>query len=158
LPAQKRKRPRGVIDTSVLVAGIAGFKSLDIPSKNPSAKLLRDWTERDTFVWLVTDEILLEYKRVLARLGVRRPLIGKVINLIREEAEFVTVSAHPDISPDPGDDPFCACAENGQADFIVTLNPKDFPQSLLSAHVIRPGESVPTTARRKTGRWPPKKQ
>ncbi len=152
MPPQKRKRPKGVVDTSVLLAGIAGFKSRDIPLKNPSAKLLRDWTERDTFVWLVTDEILVEYKQILARLGVRRPLIGKVINLLREEAEFVAVSALPEISPDPEDDPFCACAETGRADFIVTLNPKDFPQSLLSAHVIGPGQSIPTTARRKIGR------
>ena len=101
------------------------------------------------FVWLVSDEILLEYKRVLGRLGVRRPLIGKIINLLREEAELVPASALPNISPDPGDDPFCGCAEVGRADFIVTLNPKDFPQTLLSAHVIKPGESIPTTARRK---------
>lgn len=149
---QKGKRPRGVVDTSVLVAGIAGLKATEIAPKNPSAKLLRDWIEGNTFVWLVSDEILLEYKRVLAKLGVRRPLIGKVINLLREEAELVPASALPNISPDPGDDPFCACAETGGADFIVTLNPKDFPQSLLSAHVIGPGESVPTTARRKIGR------
>ena len=149
MPAQKRKRPRGVVDTSVLVAGIAGFKSPEIAPKNPSAKLLRDWMEEDTFVWLVSDEILLEYKRILSRLGVRRPLIGKVINLLREEAERVHVSVLPSISPDPGDDPFCACAESGNADFIVTLNPKDFPQQLLSAHVIRPGGSFPTTARRR---------
>jgi predicted nucleic acid-binding protein len=131
------------------LAGIAGFKSLDIPLKNPSATLLRDWIVRNTFVWLVTDEILLEYKQILARLGVRRTLIGKVINLIREEAEFVAVTAWPDTSPDPGDDPFCACAETGRADFIVTLNAKDFPQALLSARVIGPSESIPTTARQK---------
>ena len=131
------------------MAGIAGLKSLDITPKNPSATILRDWIERDLFVWLVSDEILLEYKQVLARLGVRRPFIGKVINLLREEAEHVPVSALPNISPDPGDDLFCACAESGRADFIVTLNPKDFPQQLLSAHVIRPGESIPTTARRR---------
>lgn len=152
MPAQKRKRPRGVVDTSVLVAGIAGLKSPEIAPKNPSAKLLRDWIEGDTFIWLVSDEILLEYKGVLGRLGVRRPLIGKIINLLREEAELVPASALPNISPDPGDDPFCGCAEAGRADFIVTLNPKDFPQSLLSAHVIKPGESIPTTARRKQPR------
>lgn len=154
MPAQKRKRPRGVIDTSVLVAGIAGLKSLEIALRNPSAKLLRNWIEGDTFVWLVSDEILLEYKRVLGRLGVRRPLIGKIVNLLREEAEPVPASALPEISPDPGDDPFCACAETGRADFIVTLNPKDFPQSLLSAHVIKPGERIPTTARRTQPRRP----
>jgi predicted nucleic acid-binding protein len=149
LPAQKGKRPRGIIDTSVLVAGIAGLKPPEIAPRNPSAKLLRDWIERDTFVWLMSDEILLEYKRVLGRLGVRRPLIGKIINLLREEAEPVSASALPNISPDPGDDPFCACAQAGRADFIVTLNPKDFPQTLLSAHVIKPGDRIPTTGRRK---------
>lgn len=100
----------------------------------------------------MSDEILLEYKRVLGRLGVRRPLIGKIVNLLREEAELVPAYALPAISPDPGDDPFCACAESGHADFIVTLNSKDFPQQLLSAHVIRPGESVPTTARQRQPR------
>jgi predicted nucleic acid-binding protein len=149
LPAQKRKRPRGVVDTSVLVAGIAGFKSKQIAPRNPSAKLLQDWIEGDTFVWLVSDEILLEYKRVLGRLGVRRQLIGRIVNLLRDEAELVPASSLPNISPDPGDDPFCGLAEVGRADFIVTLNPKDFPQTLLSAHVIKPGERIPTTARRK---------
>jgi putative PIN family toxin of toxin-antitoxin system len=148
LPGQKRKRPRGVVDTSVLVAGIAGLKSPEIAPKNPSANLLRNWIEEDTFVWLVSDEILVEYKRVLGRLGVRRALIGKIVNLLREQAELVPSSLLPNISPDPGDDPFCGCAEAGRADFIVTLNPKDFPQSLLSAHVIKPGERIPTTARR----------
>ena len=138
-----------MVDTSVLAAGIAGFKSTELAPKNPSASLLRDWIEEDRFVWLVSDEILLEYKRVLGKLGVRRALIGKIINLLREEAELVPASALPSISPDPGDDPFCGCAESGRADFIVTLNPKDFPQARLSAHVIKPGEAVPTTGRRK---------
>jgi predicted nucleic acid-binding protein len=128
------------------VAGIAGLKSKEIAPKNPRANLLRDWIEEDTFVWLVSGEILLEYKRILGRLGVRRQLIGKIINLLREEAELVPAFALPNISPDPGDDPFCGCAEAGRADFIVTLNPKDFPQPLFSAHVIKPGERIPVTA------------
>jgi predicted nucleic acid-binding protein len=131
------------------VAGIAGLKTSEIAPKNPSAKVLRDWIESNTFVWLITDEIVSEYKRVLARLGVRRSLIGKIVNLLREEAELVAVARMPDISPDPGDDPFCACAEKGRADFIVTLNPKDFPKSHLSAHVVKPSERIPTTARGK---------
>ena len=97
---------------------------MEIPPKNPSARLLGDWSEGDTFVWLVSDEILLEYKRVLARLGVRRPLTGKIVNLLREDAELVPASALSEISPDPGDAPFCACAETGCADFIVTLQSK----------------------------------
>ena len=134
------------------MAGVAGLKTSGFALRNPSALLLRDWMESNTFVWLITDEIVSEYKRVLAKLGVRRSVTGKIVNLLREEAELITVARMPDISPDPGDDPFCACSESGRADFIVTLNPRDFPQSLLAAHVIKPGERVPTTARRKTTR------
>ena len=61
------------------------------------------------------------------------------MNLIRERAEEVKVRTSTEISPDPGDDPFCLCAEQGKADFIVTLNPKDFPQDRLKATVVLPG-------------------
>jgi len=138
-----------VVDTSVLVAGIAGLKPVEIASQNSSATMLRDWVESGTFIWLVTDEIILEYKTVLARRGIRRSTIGRVINLLSEEGELIPASSGASISPDPGDDPFCLCSEQGAADFLVTLNPRDFPQRLLAAHVIAPGEKIPTTRRRK---------
>ena len=133
----------------MLVAGIAGFKFPEIALQNASARMLRDWIEDGTFLWLVTDEIILEYKTVLARLGVRRSTIGRVINLLSKEGEFIPVSPEASISPDPSDDPFCLCSEQGAADFLVTLNPRDFPQMLLGAHVIAPGEKIPTTGRMK---------
>jgi predicted nucleic acid-binding protein len=133
----------------VLVAGIAGLKPIEIELQNASSRMLCDWIENGTFLWLVTEEIILEYKTVLARLGVRRSTIGRVVNLLSEEGEFISVSSEARISPDPGDDPFCQCSEQGAADFLVTLNPRDFPQMLLGAHVIAPGEKIPTTGRRK---------
>jgi putative PIN family toxin of toxin-antitoxin system len=145
------KRRRGVVDTSVLVAGVAGFKSGRTP-ENRSAALLRDWVENETVTWLVTEEILSEYKGVLTRLGVRRSLVGEIINLLREEAECVDVRSECDASPDPADNAFCACAEQGRAAFIVTLNRKDFPQSKLVARVISPGDSIPTTRPRPRAR------
>jgi hypothetical protein len=36
----------------------------------------------------VSDEILLEYKRVMGRLGVRRPVIGKIINLLCDRKDY----------------------------------------------------------------------
>jgi predicted nucleic acid-binding protein len=60
--------------------------------------------------------------------------------LQREEAEEVTLRKFVEISPDPGDNCFCSCAEEGSADFIVTLNPKDFPQGKLPAKVVSPAE------------------
>ena len=139
LPQKARKRkPRAVVDTSVLVAGISGFREPFVPGRNPSADVLHRWAEENNFIWLVTEEIFDEYKEVLKRLRVRPNLIGKVINLIRERAEGVKVHSSAEISPDPDDNPFCLCSEQGKADFIVTLNPKDFPEDRLKANVLLP--------------------
>jgi predicted nucleic acid-binding protein len=51
--------------------------------------LLRDWLDRGTFTWIVSEEILDEYKAVLGRLKVRRETIGLLINLLRDEAELI---------------------------------------------------------------------
>jgi uncharacterized protein len=139
LPQKARKRkPRAVVDTSVLVAGISGFREPFVPGRNPSADVLHNWAERNNFIWLITEDILDEYKEVLKRLRVRPNVIGKVINLIRERAEEVNVHASVQISPDPKDDAFCLCSEEGNAHFIVTLNPKDFPEERLRAKIIAP--------------------
>jgi predicted nucleic acid-binding protein len=122
----------------VLVAGISGFREPYVPGKNPNADLLHDWAERDNFVWLYSEDILGEYKAILRRVRVRPGLIGKVINLIRDRAEAVKVRASMEISPDPKDDPFCLCAEQGEANLIFTLNTKDFPQDRLTAKVVQP--------------------
>ncbi len=148
--ARLENQPRGVVDTSVLVGGIAGLKSWRTVA-NPSASFLRDWLEEATFTWLVTEEIVSEYKEVLTRLGVGRTLVGRIINLLREEAEFVEVRAASDLSPDPKDNTFCACAEDGRASFIATLNRRDFPQARLKAKVISPGDPIPTTRRSRAG-------
>ena len=93
----------------------------------------------------MTEEILSEYKEVLTRLGVRRTLVGRIVNLLREEAEFVDVRVASEASPDPKDNAFCACAEDGR--LIATLNRNDFPQAKLKAKVISPGDPIPTTRR-----------
>ena len=137
-PKARNRKRRLVIDTSVLIAGISGFREPYVRGKNTSSDLLYRWAEKGNFLWLVTEDILDEYKEVLKRLGVRPSLIGTVINLIRERAEEVDVRASVEISPDPKDDAFCICAEDGKADFIITLNPKDFPQGRLKAKVLLP--------------------
>ena len=140
MPRRGRKpKKRAIIDTNVLVAGISGFREPYVPDRNLSADLLHRWAETNNFVWLVSDDILDEYKEVLKRFRVRPNVIGKVVNLIGERAEDVKVRASVEISPDPKDDPFCLCAEQGKADFIVTLNLRDFPQDRLKATVVLPG-------------------
>jgi putative PIN family toxin of toxin-antitoxin system len=139
LPRKPRKRRRrGVVDTSVLIAGISGFKEAYVAGRIPSADALYRWAGESNFIWLVSEEILDEYKQILKRRHVRPHLIGKIINLIRERAEYIEVPSSFEISPDPDDNPFCSCAETGKADFIVTLNPKDFPAGRLKAAVLTP--------------------
>ena len=141
--SQKRRKSRGVVDTSVLVAGVAGMKDSIRETNVASATFVRSWVEQRTFVWLISDNILLEYKEVLARLGVRRPLIGKIVNTLRTKGEHVEPGPTRNLSPDPDDNHICDCAEYGDADFIVTLNSKDFPQASLRAKVIGPGDPLP---------------
>jgi predicted nucleic acid-binding protein len=129
-----------VVDTSVVIAAISAFKGSFTPGRNPSADTLRQWVESGRFVWLVTPEILEEYKEVAKRLNVRRSVAGRLVNLLRDEAEEVTVRKSVEISSDAGDNCFCACAEEGRADFLVTLNPKDFPQAKLTAKVVSPDQ------------------
>jgi len=100
--------------------------------------VLRRWAQDGNFLWLITDDILEEYKEILKRRRVRTHVIGKIINLLGEEAENVKVRSSVEISPDPSDNPFCLCSEEGDADFIVTLNPKDFPEDRLKARVVTP--------------------
>jgi predicted nucleic acid-binding protein len=137
-PKSRKKKQRAVVDTNVLVAGISGFRDQYIAGRVPSADLLHRWAEEEHFVWLYSEETLAEYKEVLKRLQVRSATIGTLINFIRERGESVDVHTSTAISPDPKDDAFCLCAEEGSADFIFTLNPKDFPQSRLKAKVIQP--------------------
>jgi uncharacterized protein len=135
---KNKKKWRGVVDTSVLIAGVSGFRKQYVAGRIPSADVLHRWAKKSNFVWLITEDILEEYKQILRRLKVRPALIGGMINLIRERSEEVKVRSSLAISPDPNDDPFCLCAEDGKANFLVTLNPNDFPQERLKAKVLSP--------------------
>jgi predicted nucleic acid-binding protein len=139
LPKSRKRKQRAVVDTNVVVAGISGFREQYVPDRVPSADLLHRWAEEEHFVWLYSEDVLAEYKEVLKRLHVRSAAIGTLINYIREQGDSVEIRSSAEISPDPKDDAFCLCAEEGNADFIFTLNPKDFPQSRLKAKVIQPG-------------------
>lgn len=147
-PKRWKQPPRGVVDTSVLVAGVSGFRAE--PSKNPSAALIAAWTETPTFVWLLSEEILEEYTEVLERLGVRNA--RTIVALIREQGQLVRVLKRISDLPDRDDAPFCECAESADADFLVTLNPRDFPQRRLRARVIAPSEPLPRRRRKARAR------
>ena len=110
-----------------MISGISAFKASFSPGKNPSADTLREWVEKGRFVWPVTPEILEEHKEVARRLNIRLSVAGRLVNLLREEAEEVTVGKSVEIYSDPGDNCFCACAEEGSADFLLAFESERLP-------------------------------
>lgn len=147
--SRERRGRRVVVDTSVVISGIAAFKRSFVARSTDSGDLLFEWVEKDRFIWLVSTEVLDENKRVATRLKVRPSVAGRLINLLKEEAEEVVVEGTVELSPGPGDNCFCACAQDGRADFLVTLNPKDFPQNVLSAEVVSPAAFLSLMRRRR---------
>jgi predicted nucleic acid-binding protein len=104
-------------------------------------------------VWLITEEILGEYQEVLLRLKVSAA--SRIIRLIKEEAEQVRLRARISGLPHEEDAVFAECAESGHADFLVTLNPRHFPQEKLRAKVIAPTDPLPTRVSRRRRRPKP---
>jgi len=70
-----------------MVSGMSAFKGSFVSGKHSSADILHEWVEKGSFVWLMTAEILEEYKEVARRLRVRPNAAGQLINLLKEEAE-----------------------------------------------------------------------
>jgi hypothetical protein len=58
LPRKAKKGRRLVVDTSELVTGISGCKATYAPGRNPRADLLQKWAGEQTFVWLVSEDII----------------------------------------------------------------------------------------------------
>jgi predicted nucleic acid-binding protein len=123
----------------VLVGGARAFRNQYIPGENRSADVIYKWIDEDAFEWLITSDIVKEYSEILNRRKVRSAVIGRIINLLREQGtEIVVDEEAADVSPDPEDNEFIACAEQGLADLILTWNIKDFPQQRLKAKVMTP--------------------
>jgi hypothetical protein len=82
--------------------------------------------ERFIYGWL-PKKFSRNTKGVLSGLGVRRNLVGEIINLFREGAEFVNIRSEDNLSQDPDDNVFCACAEQGRASFYCHAEQGTFP-------------------------------
>lgn len=85
---------------------------------------------------------------MLERLHVRSA--RKIVSLIGEQGQFVRVTKKVSDIPDRNDAAFCECAESAYADFIVTLNPGDFPQNKLKTKVIAPSDPLPPRGRKRS--------
>lgn len=122
---------RVVIDTNVLVsAAIAG--------KNPEAVILFI-VDNPAFEWIVSTEILIEYKEVLSRSRLKLSSLQQErwSSIFDRATTIIDVSIEIDFPRDRKDAKFIACALAGRADFLITGD-RDFTeaQTLMNTTII----------------------
>ncbi len=105
---------RVVLDTNVLMSGIF-FGGIP-------GRLLIGWREK-MIQFVVSDDILDEYRQVAIRLSERYPEIdiSNIVDILAQQSE--RVEARPlsePVSVDPDDDKFLACAFAGGVDRVVS--------------------------------------
>lgn len=110
-----------VIDTNVLV-------SAAIADRNPEAVILFVLANPE-FEWVVSAEILSEYKEVLSRSRLRltQEQQERWFNLLDEVAILIEVNVDIDFPRDQKDAKFLACAVVAEANFLITGD-RDFSE------------------------------
>lgn len=123
---------RVVLDTNVLVSAMIQPQGL------PARIFLLAVAGRLGLT--VCGEMYSEYEEVLRRPRFRLPeaAIDGVLELIRQRGYWVRPSGVPRVCSDPDDDIFVACAQAGDADFLVTGNIRDFPADCPAPAIVTP--------------------
>lgn len=120
-----------VIDTNVVV-------SAALKDKDPEA-VLHAVVRHPDWEWVVSAEILTEYKTVLARpkFGLPPDLLEQWSTWLDAVTVLVEVPVVPAYPPDPTDAKFLACALAAQADWLVTGD-RDFEptRKLLTTTIL----------------------
>jgi uncharacterized protein len=126
---------RAVIDTNVVVSGLLS------PADNEALILLA--IHQGLVHACFSEEILEEYAAVLARtkFGFPPDEITAVLTMFRRQGELFVPASSAATSSDPGDTKFLQCAAAPGADYIVTGDKRDFPESAYGVtRVVSAGE------------------
>jgi len=128
---------RLVIDTNIFISSFFN------PNGNP--KRVIDLWKNGKITICITEEILEEYVKVLARLGFsNEPELEELVGLFKKKNNIIYIASTPKfnlIKDDPDDDKFIECAVAARAQYIISgdkhlLNLKAF-QNIT---VISPSE------------------
>ncbi|MEB3227605.1 MAG: putative toxin-antitoxin system toxin component, PIN family [Synechocystis sp.] len=124
-----------VIDTNIIISAI-------LKDRTPE-KVILFIAERDDFQWLVSSEILAEYKNVIHRPKFKLPsdIIEKWLMLFDLRTTSINIDVNIDFPRDQKDAKFLACAIAGSANFLITGD-KDFTeaQKILDTIIISVGD------------------
>ncbi len=134
-------RTRIVADTNIIVSGL-------LTTTTPPALVLNA-VQKKSVVLLISDEVIVEYLRVLEYPRIRKykgitdESIRDLALLFIEESERIEILSPLRKSRDPDDDKFLSLAVEGKADFLVTCDKGD----LLSLKEI---EGIPILTARES--------
>lgn len=120
-----------VIDTNVLVSAV-------IRGREPRA-IIEFIVDNPEFMWIVSTEIVTEYKEVLSRkkFKLTDEIKAEWFEILDTFPSFIDVSVEIDFPRDRKDAKFLACAVAADADFLITGD-ADFTeaQSLVKTTII----------------------
>lgn len=107
---------RVVPDTNILLGA-----SLSKDSASPNIEFLNRW-ENEEFIFLYSDDTLLEYIEKLYDKKIDAQKIKRLISALMKVGEQVSIESYhtPPFPTDPDDIAFLLCAENGDASHLVT--------------------------------------
>ena len=109
-----------IIDTNIVI-------SAAISGGIPAAAILWVVNHRQQFKWIVSQEILQEYKTVLSRPRLKLNNIKQQewFDLLDDSTQLIEVNIDIDFIRDPKDAKFIACAIVANANYLITGD-KDF--------------------------------
>ena len=120
-----------VIDTNIIISAI-------LKNRTPEQVILFI-AEQNKSEWLVSSDILIEYKAVIHRPKFKLPpdIIEKWLMLFELRTVYIDVEIELDFPRDQKDAKFLACAIAGSANFLITGD-KDFTeaQKILDTIII----------------------
>jgi putative PIN family toxin of toxin-antitoxin system len=92
----------------------------------------------------VTHPILAEYREVLSRpeFKISRGLWQQLLQLIKNNAQFVNPARALRVATDPDDDKFLECADAGRVDYLITGNQRHFPRFWKNTKIINSREFI----------------
>lgn len=120
-----------IIDTNILVSAILRDRDPEI--------VIQHVVDNPEFEWVVSSDILAEYKAVLSRPKFRLTpaLLNQWFNLFDDFPSLVSIDQIVDFPVDPGDAKFLACAICSDADFLITGDGHfEAAKSLMNTAVI----------------------